>query len=62
MFTLHFLKIKGFFTPLQLQKYEEFFEQGLCPGMMAEKSCPPGKMVRQEQSSPACEKICGPKK
>ena len=62
MFILHSLKVKGFFTPVQLQKYEGFFEQGLCPGMMSEKACPPGEMVRQGQSIPACEKICDPKK
>jgi hypothetical protein len=62
MFILHTLKVKGFFTPLQLQKYDGFFEQGLCPGMMSQKTCPPGKMTRQEQSMPACEKKCEPKK
>ena len=62
IFILHSLKVKGFFTPAQLQKYEGFFEKGLCPGMISEKACPPGQMVRQGQSGPACEKICDPKK
>jgi hypothetical protein len=62
IFILHTLKMKGFFTPLQLQKYDGFFEQGLCPDMMSEKTCPPGPMVRPGQSVPACEKVCEPKK
>ena len=62
MFILHSLKVKGFFTPLQLQKYDGFFEQGLCPGMMSEKTCPPGQLAGREKSVPACEKICDQKK
>lgn len=62
LFILHSLKMKGFFTPLQLQKYDGFFEQGLCPGMMSEKACPPGQMVRPEHFVPACENTCKPKK
>jgi hypothetical protein len=45
MFILHSLKVKGFFTPVQLQKYEGFFERGLCPGMMSKESCPPQGMT-----------------
>jgi len=56
MFILHSLKMKGFLTPAQLEKYDGFFEQGLCPGMMSGKACPPG------ESLPACEKKCEPKK
>jgi hypothetical protein len=56
IYILHSLKVKGYFSPQQLQKYDGFFEQGLCPGMMSEKACPPG------QSVPACEKKCDPKK
>jgi len=56
IYILHTLKVKGYFSPQQLQKYDGFFEQGLCPGMMSEKACPPG------QSVPACEKKCDPKK
>lgn len=55
MFILHSLKVKGFFTPAQLQKYEGFFEHGLCPGMMSEKACPPGKMSGREPGRPGCE-------
>jgi hypothetical protein len=56
MYILHTLKVKGYFSPQQLQKYDGFFEQGLCPGMMSEKACPSG------QSVPACEKVCDPNK
>ena len=56
IYIMHTLKVKGYFSAQQLQKYDGFFEQGLCPGMMTEKACPPGKSV------PACEKICDPKK
>jgi hypothetical protein len=56
IYILHTLKVKGYFSPQQLQKYDGFFEQELCPGLMSEKACPPG------QSAPACEKTCEPKK
>ena len=56
IYIMHTLKVKGYFSPQQLQKYDGFFEQGLCPGMMSEKACLPG------QSVPACEKLCDPKK
>jgi len=62
IFILHTLKMKDFFTPLQLQKYDGFFEQGLCPVMISEKSCPPGKANSREQSIPACENSCDTKK
>jgi hypothetical protein len=62
MFILHSLKMKDFFTPQQLQKYDGFFEQGLCPGMMSEKACPPGKMAGQGQSGPARNDPCPAKK
>jgi hypothetical protein len=62
LFIQHSLKVKGFFTPAQLQKYEGFFERGLCPGMMSEKNCPPGGMTLHGQSGPACENKCEPKK
>jgi hypothetical protein len=55
IFILHSLKVKGFFTPVQLQKYEGFFEQGLCPGMISGKACPPGKMSGREPGRPGCE-------
>jgi hypothetical protein len=55
MFILHSLKMKGFFTPLQLKKYEGFFEQGLCPGMLSEKACPPGKMSGREPGGSGCD-------
>jgi hypothetical protein len=62
MFILHSLKVKGFFTPSQLQKYDGFFEQGLCPGMMSEKPCPPGKMIPPGQPMPGCGNAYEPKK
>jgi hypothetical protein len=62
MFILHTLKVKKYFTPLQLQKYDGYFEQGLCPGMMSEKSCPPGEMPRPGQPMPGCGNGCEPKK
>jgi hypothetical protein len=62
IFIRHSLKVKDFFTPLQLQKYDGFFEQGLCPGMMSEKDCPSGGMARGGKPAPACEKSCDPKK
>jgi len=54
MFILHSLKVKAFFTPAQLQKYEAFFEQGLCPGMGSEAACPPGKMSGRGPGRPGC--------
>ena len=57
IFILHLSKVKGFFTPQQLQKYDGFFEQGLCPGMMSGKTCPPGQLVRQGQFVPVYEKM-----
>ncbi len=55
MYILHTLKVKGYFSPQQLQKYDEFFEQGLCPRMMSEKACPPGKMSGREPGRSGCE-------
>ena len=57
MFILHSLKVKGFFTPVQLQKYEGFFEQGLCPGMASDASCPPGQMIGQGKHRAGCERM-----
>lgn len=62
IYILHTLKVKGYFSPQQLQKYDGFFEQGLCPGMLSEKACPPGKIARAGQSVPACENTCEQKK
>jgi Spy/CpxP family protein refolding chaperone len=62
LFILHSLKMKGFLTPAQLEKYDGLFEQGLCPGMMSEKACPPGKMARPGDSLPAGENKYEPKK
>lgn len=45
IFILHVSKLKGFFTAPQLHKYEGFFQQGLCPGMMSEQACPSGVMA-----------------
>jgi hypothetical protein len=62
MFILHSLKVKGFFTPAQLQKYNGFFEQGLCPGMVPEASCPPGKMSGPEPGRSGCGDLQNEKK
>ena len=62
IFILHSLKVKSFFTPAQLQKYDGFFEKGLCPGMMSEKACLPGKMAGQGQPIPDWENSCDSKK
>jgi hypothetical protein len=62
IYILHTLKVKGYFSPRQLQKYNGFFEQGLCPGMLPEKSCPPGATVSSGQGAVECEKTCDPKK
>lgn len=58
IFILHSAKVKGFFTPQQLQRYEGFFERGLCPGMMSEKACPPGEMAGRKQTAPGCADPC----
>lgn len=55
MFILHSLKVKGFFTPAQLRRYEKCLERGLCPDMLDEASCPPGKMSGREPGRYACE-------
>jgi len=62
MFVLHAHHVKGFFTPAQLQKYENYFENGLCPGMMYAENCPPGNTAGQGRPVPAYEKSCDPKK
>jgi Spy/CpxP family protein refolding chaperone len=64
LFILHSLKMKGFLTPSQLEKYNGFFEHGLCPGMMSEKACPTGQgaMAGREQPAPACDNPCPAKK
>jgi hypothetical protein len=58
IFILHSLKVKGFFNPEQLRKYDLYFEQGLCPGMMSAKACPPGKMAGHGQADADCAKSC----
>jgi hypothetical protein len=62
MYILHTLKVRGYFSPQQLQKYEEFFEQGLCPGMMSGKNFPPEKMDHPGHPVPACGNKCEPKR
>jgi hypothetical protein len=44
MFILHSLKVRGYFSPQQMHKFEGYLERGLCPGMEPGASCPPGKM------------------
>jgi hypothetical protein len=62
IFIRHSLTVKGVLTPEQLRKYDGLFEQGLCPGMMSEKNCPPGKMAGQGMPGPACGDPCPGKK
>ena len=62
MFVLHSHHMKGFFTPAQLRKYEDYFENGLCPGMMHAENCPPGNSAGQGVPVPACKKSCDLKK
>lgn len=57
MFIVHSLKVKGFFTPAQLRKYEGFFEQGLCPGMGTEAPCPAVKMSGRGPGRPGCDNM-----
>jgi hypothetical protein len=45
MFILHSLKVRGYFSPDQMHKFENYLERGLCPGVMAGASCPPGRMA-----------------
>lgn len=45
MFILHSLKVRGYFSPDQMHKFENYLEQGLCPGVMAGTFCPPGQMA-----------------
>jgi hypothetical protein len=44
MFILHSLKVRGYFSPQQMHKFEGYLQRGLCPGMALEASWPPGKM------------------
>jgi hypothetical protein len=54
LFVLHSHHVKGFFTPPQLDKYEVFFENGLCPGMLHGENCAPEKMAGAETPVPGC--------
>ena len=62
MFILHSLHVKEFFNERQRQTYDGFFEQGLCPGMVSEKNCPPGGMAGSGPAAGDCEKTCDLKK
>jgi len=62
IYILHTLKVKGYFSPRQLQKYDGYFEQGLCPGMMSEKNCPGKGTTGGSPAAGDCEKTCDPKK
>jgi hypothetical protein len=53
-FILHSLKVRGFFSPGQLRKYEGFLEQGLCPAMMSAADCLPGKMGGRRMDGAGC--------
>ena len=44
IFILHSLKVRGYFSPAQMHKFEGYLERGLCPNMAPEAACPPGKM------------------
>ena len=54
MFILYSLKVRGYFSPEQMHKFEDYFERGLCPGLAPGISCPPGKMSGREPGRPAC--------
>lgn len=62
IYILHSLKVKSYFSPQQLQKYDGFFEQGLCPGMISEKNCLPVKSASSGQPVAGCENSRDPKK
>jgi len=47
MFILHSLKVRSYFSPAQMHKFEGYLERGLCPNMAAEAACPPGKKPGQ---------------
>jgi hypothetical protein len=57
-FVLHSLKVRSNFSPAQLRKYESYLERGLCPGMMVQEACPPGRMTGHGD----CESGAGKKK
>ncbi|HEX7502034.1 MAG TPA: periplasmic heavy metal sensor [Acidobacteriota bacterium] len=44
MFILHSLKVRGYFSPAQMHKFENYLERELCPGMASAAFCPPGEM------------------
>jgi len=44
IFILHSLKVKGYFSPAQMHKFEDYMEQGLCPNMTPGAACPPGSI------------------
>lgn len=52
MFILHSLKVRSYFSPQQMRKFENYLQRELCPGMALEASCPPGKM-------PGCGNMAG---
>ncbi len=54
IFVLHSLKVRSVFSPEQLRKYEGCLERGLCPGMAAAGSCPPGGMAGPGSARPGC--------
>jgi hypothetical protein len=44
IFIRHSLQVRGYFSPAQMHKFEGYLERGLCPNMVPEAACPPGKM------------------
>jgi Spy/CpxP family protein refolding chaperone len=54
VFVLHSLKMRDNFSTEQRRKYEGCLERGLCPGMAAAGSCPPGKMGGRGSGQPGC--------
>jgi Spy/CpxP family protein refolding chaperone len=62
MFVLHSHHVRGFFTPEQLGKYEAFFENGLCPGMLHAENCAPQKAAGAPSPAPDCGLPCAQKK
>jgi len=50
IFILHSMKVRGYFSPPQMRKYESYLERGLCPNMVPEAACPSG----ETEGRPGC--------
>lgn len=58
IFILHSLKMRDYFSPAQMHKYEGYLERGLCPNMAPEAACPAGELPGR----PGCGNRQGDKK